>query len=369
MIIGSMALQYHDIEFRTPMDLDVFIRERDKAESLPHCDVQYVPDSVYNLLEGKDGHATPDAVYTIKLSHLPWDMHNVDGVHGMDGIWLKHYRDVQYLKRIGCKLLEPLYRALIEHWTQKNGDKPFLSLEQDKEAFFTDYVTYKYEHDYLHTLLSYPEEPIYLKCVRDGKEIDIDENKWYLLSFEDQVEFFRQEIGVIAVERWVVHKHIPLVTAWTLAVKKTITTLTKGYMSEFIVRNIEHFIKPNREQFKHIYTTLNLEESNMTKLTQAQVDQLKEDITAYIKPYRDNEAEWSDYEILLDDADFVDHAPFEFIEQEGGGEGGAEHCWSVFKFKDVFYKATFSYASYAGYDFYDDFYIVSPKEKTITVYE
>ena len=61
---------------------------------------------------------------------------------------------------------------------------------------------------------------------------------------------------------------------------------------------------------------------------------------------------------------------FDIIEQEGGGEGGSEYCYSVFKWKDKYYSLDYSYYSYDGYSNYSSSNIeeVFPKEKTITVY-
>lgn len=60
----------------------------------------------------------------------------------------------------------------------------------------------------------------------------------------------------------------------------------------------------------------------------------------------------------------------EFLEQDGGGEGGKESCYTVFKLDGVCYMATYSYYSHHGFDYLSrDFTIVEPVEKTITVYE
>lgn len=372
IVIGSFALECQGVSFREPKDIDVF--STSPVTMKGRLDVQIIPESVYDLIPiVKHGYlkiATPDSIFTIKCSHLPWD------VHGVSGIWEKHYRDIQYLKRIGCKLIEPLYEALMVHWIQKNGDKPFLNMEQSKEEFFTDHVKYVYDHDYLHGLLAYPNTPIYKQCVEDGQEVSISKELFEKLSFQNQVEFFRQEIGVIAVERWLVHAPMPLVTAWTLAVKKTITTLTKSWMSEFIVRNIEWFTTPNRNNFIHLFNTLNIKETNMTQLTNEQVQALIEEITEYTGAFsswdkkQEHPSDWNIYDFAHGDLALKEDAPYEHIEQDGGGEGGAEYCKTIFKWKDEFYKVTYSYASYQGFDFdYASWYKVSPKEKTITVYE
>ena len=58
------------------------------------------------------------------------------------------------------------------------------------------------------------------------------------------------------------------------------------------------------------------------------------------------------------------------VEQEGGGEGGGEYCYTVFKVGDKFYKVEYNYYSHQGFD--TDcaaLYEVTPREQTITVYE
>ena len=59
-----------------------------------------------------------------------------------------------------------------------------------------------------------------------------------------------------------------------------------------------------------------------------------------------------------------------FIEQDGGYEGGSEYCYSVFEIDDTYYKVEYSYYSHYGFDTnHAQVSIVSPKEKTIIVYE
>jgi hypothetical protein len=69
---------------------------------------------------------------------------------------------------------------------------------------------------------------------------------------------------------------------------------------------------------------------------------------------------------------YVDGFEFEHIQQEGGGEGGAEYCYGVFKLNDKYYKAEYSYYSYNGYEFddiCDTLQEVFPVERLVTFYE
>lgn len=53
-----------------------------------------------------------------------------------------------------------------------------------------------------------------------------------------------------------------------------------------------------------------------------------------------------------------------------GGEAEGEYADSVFTIDGVYYKAVFRYFSHHGFDFsYLEVYEVTPKEKTITVYD
>lgn len=59
------------------------------------------------------------------------------------------------------------------------------------------------------------------------------------------------------------------------------------------------------------------------------------------------------------------------VAEEGDYEGGGEYSMVVRHFKDldVYVMQTGFYSSYNGTDWNDDFTIVKPVEKTITVYE
>ncbi len=78
-----------------------------------------------------------------------------------------------------------------------------------------------------------------------------------------------------------------------------------------------------------------------------------------------------DYLCDFEDGEPLDYL-YEHIETEGGGEGGAEYCYGVFKLDGKSYKAEWSYYSYEGCNFdeiFDTLKEVKPVEKIITVYE
>jgi len=248
VLVGSTALNHQLPKFRKPNDMDIWT-DKPFTKNKGY-DYKLIPTDILLLIQGDEyinGRliASLDSIYTIKCSHLGWDNPN----------WHKHKLDLLYLKQSGCKLYKPLYDALIEFWKIELGTKNFLSLSKNKKDFFTDAVTYTYDHDWLHEQVSYPNKPMYTHCLKTGQDVLIDKEKFQLLTFEQQVSMFREEITVIAIERWIVNpnckRKMSWVQAYINALKKTVTTLTKGWATEFIVLNMEYFIKPEYKYFKH----------------------------------------------------------------------------------------------------------------------
>jgi len=246
LVVGSSAMGSR-IACREPLDIDIWTNSVFTPRK--GFDYKTIPIEILSLVECTylEGNwvATLNSLYTIKCSHLGWDNPN----------WDKHKLDLLTLKHHGCVLHKPLYDALVEYWKTKLGDKSFLSLNKQKQEFFTDNIPYVYDHDWLHEQVAYPNEPIYKQCLVDGADVLIDKGKFDLLPFDQQVRMFREEITVIAIERWLVNPSVKgkwsWVQAYMKALKKTITTLTKGWATEFIVMNMEYFVKPEYNYFKY----------------------------------------------------------------------------------------------------------------------
>lgn len=254
IIVGSTALSKFNMNRRPPNDLDIWTDNLDELEG--KSDSHLIPLDILSLvpcLVDRDckRYAVPDAIYTIKMSHFVYDIH-----------WEKTKLDVLYLKSKGCKILTDLYEALRAHWKEVHGNKQFLSLMKTKEDFFNDNVNYVYDHDYLHELVAYPNKPMYTNCLKDGQEVLIDKDKFFAMPFLDQTRMFREEISVIAAERWLIDPRFKGKLSWyrayILSLRKTVTSLTKGYASEFIVENIENFVLPEYSYFKHLIEVLEL---------------------------------------------------------------------------------------------------------------
>lgn len=86
-----------------------------------------------------------------------------------------------------------------------------------------------------------------------------------------------------------------------------------------------------------------------------------------VKPWAWDSEEIIEFRNVLSDAGIT----FQFVDRYGGEDQGSDY-WSVYSFTDgmevVFIQFQGWYASYEG-STYDEFFEVTPVEKTITVFE
>ena len=346
IVIGTKALEYHGIYLRESKDWDYAVETNLRDGN----DCIILPPSIIKLIPEVNLFATPDAVFTIKCSHLGWDIK-----------WEKHLRDVLRLKlQHQCKIIPELFDALFEHWKKVNGNKPQLDFYKSKIEFFNDAVTKVYDHDYLHVVVSDPFPPMYTRCLEDGWEVAIDRDKFEELSFENKVRFFKEEIAVIAMERWMIVHKFPLQQSWRWAVQKVVTALTKDWMTEWLIRNIEQVIVPDKEYFSNAYNLGIIED--MTKY----IDK-DEFFTTMMEEIGGYEG-WAVNHFISYLEDEVHHPLFELLDSYGG-EGMGEDYWIVFKWKDSIYKLSCTYYSYDGVDWDGaDLYEVKPVSVMRTEY-
>lgn len=233
LIIGSHALKRLGLCEREPKDIDLWT---DEDVSGLNLDIFWHP----LLKDVIPATQYPDLnlLYTIKMSHLHWDLPNRS--------WGKHLADALRLKRAGAVLLEDKYKVLYKIWEETHGKK-VMNLDQDKTEFFDDAVRRMYDHDSLHESVAFGDRPIYEAILKDGATVDIDSKKLWALPHEQIVRLFIEEICVTALERIVIPRNYRVSPgyAYQWALRRTVTSLTKGKSSRFILNNMEEFIKPD----------------------------------------------------------------------------------------------------------------------------
>lgn len=240
--IGSTAAKVWFPDWREPKDYDVFADE-------PLAGVKGDPfwdDRLHEwFFPFEERTATVDELYTIKVSHAFWELKN--------GSWGKHMVDVLELQRRGAKLIPELHDLLYKIWEDVHGKK-VVDLTEESGEFFADAVKRVYDHDSLHRSVAYtPGMPLYEEALKPGKSVQMDMPLVWSWPFDKIVRLFREEIYVTALERLIVpndYQYSPG-AAYQWALRRTITSLTKGRSAQFLVTNFEHFRKPEPYVDRH----------------------------------------------------------------------------------------------------------------------
>jgi len=235
LLIGSRAIKHHFLDFkREPKDNDYAVSK--KMESTREAEF------LYNPIIGNDcGIASPNTLYTLKISHvIGWDIR-----------WDKHMFDIQFLKKKGCKIDIDLFNKLYKFWNTIHNKNNRSNLDMSSNEFFNNAL--KTPHDYYHTLLN--ESPIYTKILKDGAEVDVSEDKFNDLSFEDKCNLVREEVMVMAYERY---KNYNFMKAYSIMLKKFILNHAPIWEAIFIIENYIILHRPQFDYFKKIEEKLKI---------------------------------------------------------------------------------------------------------------
>ena len=161
-----------------------------------------------------------NVLYTLKVSHIFWDI-----------FWEKHMYDIVFLQENGAVLIESLFSDLYKYWNEFHGENKRFNLKISADKFFNNSLK-TYNHDKLHTYIN--PSPTYLKVLKDGEEVEVDENKFNNLSQDEKLDLVREEIYVMAFERLFNHKYR---VAYIWMLKKFIMAHAPMYEALFIIQN------------------------------------------------------------------------------------------------------------------------------------
>lgn len=248
--VGSVGLKSLGFQPREPKDLDIWYYDeqptirtyssklRPEFKEMPKDVIQYIQNN-YTL----------DTFYTIKLSHAGWDIH-----------WEKTVADLAFLKGQGAECDDYLYDTLHSYWQSFHGSKEQLSLKKTKEQFFTNAVVCPIDHDYLHEVVAHYPQPLYSTVLKDGQEVLVDKDKFMALSPGDRLKMIREEIYVIALERFYIphNGNIPALVCYRKALKLVATRLTKGWFCKYLLDNYIDLCKIDKQHnFVRIFNERN----------------------------------------------------------------------------------------------------------------
>lgn len=253
LIYGSTAIKHFFPDYdKEPNDLDIITREDNKLHlEISGCkriEQYYLPEFEYIFEINKDElYVDPDFLYTIKMSHLSWDIN-----------WDKHMRAALYLEEQGCKLDKELYDSLMIAWKRVHGKKSVKMAVKNSE-FFKENIYRKFNHEFLHEQFSFYDRPLNERIRKDLDSPLCSEELWNQLSPEDKLKCALEEIYVLSAERYIFVKEDE--RSWKLehAVVKTlknmITSTTSGWFNTFLKLNFnllrtskpEHIVQKIKE--------------------------------------------------------------------------------------------------------------------------
>lgn len=234
LLYGSCALKHwFGSDVRPPNDIDIIGKDYDWIPSFQHIldnniDSQYVD---VNFL------------FTIKCSHAAWDIR-----------WDKTIKDICFMKNKEIEIDKTLFKLLYNDWKYVHGNKK-VKMNISNNIFFTGTVTRKYNHDELHKLLAFYDEPLHNKIREDLSRPLCSEDLFLSLSFDDRIKCALEEIHVIATERYVLNG-CPFKHAKYKALRQLITSMTTGWFNLFLILNFETLINYEAETWKQ--KTLNI---------------------------------------------------------------------------------------------------------------
>lgn len=231
IIIGSTAIKHWFPDFnREPKDLDIaydLMLPTIKKEG-----AEYLENPIlFKYSKAKAGEfLEPHLLLTLKMSHIFWNIK-----------FDQHMFDIQFLLQKGVKYDIVILKELYEYWQTVHGKNTRSDLKMTKDDFF-DNALKEFDHDHLHTLLN--PTPTYLSMLKDGCEVEIDEEKFAKASFQDKENLVREEVENMAFERF---RHLGYKHAYSKMLRKYL--ISHAPLWNIALFTIENWIllhKPNR---------------------------------------------------------------------------------------------------------------------------
>ena len=242
-LIGSRAIKMHFPSFREPNDWDWQSAEPVadwRTDDIGGRHDLFVDPRLAAWNWGTV--ATPDELYTMKISHGYWDI---------NGTWDKHAADIVFLQRKGCKFIPELHIILLAIWKDRYP-KNKISLDKTADEFFGDHVPKVYVHDTVHASVAYHERPWFESILKDGSEVLVDNAKFWALPLESKLELVREELYTIALERVLIpndYKGSPGL-AYRWALRRTAVSLFKNKWATFLLLHLDELSRPDVDYVK-----------------------------------------------------------------------------------------------------------------------
>lgn len=259
ILIGSKAASHWFpdwVDHRPIGDTDYISKKQPKARLSQNGEItEFHYSKAFDwLLENETGIASPNSLYTIKVSHSFWDVH-----------WPKTMHDIVFFQNKGCEIIPEFFDLLYKDWLEIHDSKKRINFEMKNSEFFKSTIEREIPHDTLHEIIVYPNQPIYKSLKYDQDAARIEQELFDNLTYEDKCKVCLEETYVIALERFLIPTNFKTNSqvAFYRAAKKVIVDLNKGFVPYFFVTNWNKLSKINEndyskaiEKAKHYLSTI-----------------------------------------------------------------------------------------------------------------
>lgn len=245
LIVGSVAMYHWFPDSRKPKDIDLLTPAKIVGNDSRVC----VVDSQWHELAERlieSNHdpvfATPNLLYTLKVSHAHWDIH-----------FDKTLFDIHFLQGKGCILDVPLYHRLVEMWEKIHGEKQ-VNLNQGLDTFWDDAVIRIHDHEFVHECVKFNNVPLHNFIRPDPARAWCSELSFDKLTKEFQAQCALEEILVTAIERGRLtsdSKKSERIRAMKMAHKKLCTSMAKGWYAKYLIINHFDLLHTRKEQWQN----------------------------------------------------------------------------------------------------------------------
>ena len=119
--------------------------------------------------------------------------------------------DLMFLKKKGAYVQnEILFNSLYQEWEVKHGAKK-ANFDQENEDFFKDTVKRVYEHDSIHKVIAFYDEPMFNKIKVDKNKAAVEKDLVFdRLGHTDKLKVCWEEIYAVALERFLIPQNFHL---------------------------------------------------------------------------------------------------------------------------------------------------------------
>ena len=232
--------------------LPIEILFSDGVSSLEFILSQICKDQLYAPIE---------VLYSLKKAHIHFPIK-----------FKKHIQDLMYMRyklreKLGITLDQDLIAEsdLLDHYPtltymhfieteKRRGKLKTPKMAESTKQFFgksKKYVKSYFIHDNMHLAMAHDQDPIYLRILKEGAEVETDHELWKKLTIQQRIWCVLEEVYVIALERKIlpqmfeeqVDKYYTPEEAFDWALMRVCTTLCDGFFRDFAVRAFDEINK------------------------------------------------------------------------------------------------------------------------------